>query len=334
MAVNMTAVTKNVKANWTRSNDGRFIGLNKSGTTGGGAGSGQTITFNGSGYGIGNAGFTWSDNTDYQLANGTEIPTGGNYRANGGTYHNPFNFDTAVKVGDRAGSLKGLRKCEISPANSSKTTKLYATWMVRFDCALNDDAYIDTNVHAFDVQSNKLIRVWDGSNTNTDTWISWTQRHLTHPDTPSSQNSHAHYNSFLPTANQWSRMEIIVDGGEIEARVDGIVRHSLTDHVKQGSGDYYIEILGYDMNYTDHIQQDFHTYLAEMYWLPSEARVEVSDSATWNGGAITRYIQNVTTWTDSQIQFELFRGDFAEQTTLYAYAVQADGSAVSLGQVQ
>ena len=39
MAVNMTAVTKNVKTNWTRSSDGRFIGLNKSGVgAGGGAG--------------------------------------------------------------------------------------------------------------------------------------------------------------------------------------------------------------------------------------------------------------------------------------------------------
>lgn len=299
-----------------------------------GGGAGDIVSFSGTGFGTGNVGATWRDTTDYQLANGTEIPTDDKYRENGGTFHNAFAFDTAVKIGSRAGSLKGLRKCEIKPVKTATTPAVYVTWYQRFDCALNDDNYIDTNIHAFDAQSNKFVRIWNGDDTDTDTWVSWTNRHLTYPDTPASQNSAASYSSVLPTANQWTRMELVIDGTNIKAYMDGVLKHNITDFVKQdAASDFYTQIFGYDLNYTDHIVQDFHTWLAELYRLPSQARVEVSDSATWNSGQVTRYIQNVTEWTDTSIKFELFRGDFAAQTTLYAYSIDDAGNATSLGEV-
>lgn len=283
----------------------------------GGGGGAATSSITGTGFGSGNVGFTWSDNTDYTgEPDEADVPLGSLYAQNGNQWSNKFKVDKNIKIGSRSGSIKVLKNSTLDPV-TVRTPKIYATWYQRFSCLLNDAAFFSTNN-----RSEKFCRFWDTSG-DPHTWVSWTQMHFT-----VTNNDSVWADTRPAPANSWHRMEFVQDGLALECLMDGQSIHNTTFIDQEEGLDFYWAQVGYDVG-TDYSLQDYYVWLAEMYRLPDQARLEVSDSATWSAGVITKYIQEVTSWTDTEIQFNLFTGDFSIGTAIYGHIIDANGSLIS-----
>jgi len=285
------------------------------------AGGGESITLTRGGYGTGNVGFIWFDKMDYDsLPNGTEVPHDDqvdNFRGNGSASANIFVTDQTEGIGGRS-SIRGLKKCQIAPLRIRSLTK-YMTWWQMWDVGLDD-----LSIFTQHPRSDKVNRTWDDVN-GTETRISWTQQSLTY--NPSKIDATP---NLINTANVFSRFEMWVSAPNIDCDLDGAEYYAVSDFVDPDpTQDQFWAQMGYDMSNAEHIQpgETFNTWLAEAYSNPTRERVEISNSATWNGGEIERYIQTVSAWANEEISIpELYRGDFGAEEQLYAYVILLNGS--------
>ncbi len=251
----------------------------------------------------------WKDELDYSEPAG-QAPTG-NYADNRDVV-----LDDQVTLGNRPRSWKGTVKGKLDPL-VNRTESMYATWWQQFSCDLEDPAFFTTNN-----RSDKFARVWDDSNGN-GTRVSWTKMHLTYSD---ANDTDWEGMNFVP--NTWTRMELWVTPTTIKALQDGVVAHDISDQVDQDlTKDLFWAQVGYDMSQTVHAIQSFNWWLSDLYQLDTPARVEISDSPTWNNGQIKRYVQDVISADATTIQANLNLSDLTGST--YVYVVDENNNVMN-----
>lgn len=280
---------------------------------------GETLTITTDGtYNFGTTGgVVWSDELQYSEPAG-QAPTS-LYRNVGGLV-----LDNQVTLANRARSWRGSVKDHLSPqATITKTPEIYCTWWQRFSCATNDPLFFNK----LEARSDKYIRVWDDAS-GTGTRISWTQYHMTYGS--GSQTSFNGGTNFA--ANTWSRMELHATPTNITAWKDGVIFHQKTDQIDQSVLDYYWAQTGYDMAVAGEAIQPFDWWLSDLYRLPDQSRVELSNSATWNSGQILKYVQSPSNWSSNSIDIKLNQADLGQD--VYLYVLDATGVPVSANGVK
>lgn len=173
--------------------------------------------------------------------------------------------------------------------------------------------------------SNKFIRIWDESD-GKHTRISWTPMHMTYGG-PSS------WPDWRGTVGQWNRMEIWVDAntGVIEARTNGVTVHHVRDFEKAAtSKGLNIKLIGFDPSVTaPYSEMEF--LIDGIYVSSTQARVVISDKATWTEARINAQTQLATDWSDTEIIAVVDLDALANQEPQYLYVTDEFGSTNAVG---
>jgi len=199
----------------------------------------------------------------------------------------------------------------------SKNRSLYASW------------WFNPSQRADNGGSNKFVRVWDESS-GEGTRISWTQMHMTYDGV--SGSSQTNWGTTQPTPNLWNRMEIFVDSDDnsITTWLNGNVTHKVTDFNKRGSSKgLTIALVGFDPSINENYK-NLNFRMTDIYISPNIARVEISDSPTWDLRN-HREIQEVKSWSNNRIQIDLRLLSLSKSENLFLYVVDSDGNVNSSG---
>lgn len=284
---------------------------------------GSTLTISGSGFGSNPVPFLYDQvqNQDSYstLQDGEIVPEdSGPWSHNTNIYGNPIEIT-------RSGDLR-------TPTSSAAyygDVKSYLGWPRALDGKSNRKIYISwwykPNQLVDNGGSNKFVRVWDRSDGN-GTRISWTQMHMTYSST--SGNSETNWATTQPNANTWNHMEIFVDAdnNRITNWLNGERKHNVTDFQKANTSEgLNVGLVGFDPS----IASNYPNYtfrMDDIYVSPTLARVELSDSPTWDL-ANRREPLNVTSWSDSKIAADLNLLSFGSSDGLFVYVVDQNGVA-------
>lgn len=197
----------------------------------------------------------------------------------------------------------------LNPLQDAGLKTIYVTWLFK----PSEDPHHSRG-------SNKFIRVWDDSD-GKHTRIAWTQMHLNYNAGPSWPN-------WSGTVGQWNRMEFWVDSnaGVIEARTNGVTIHHVTDFQKKETPKgLNVKLIGFDPSVTAPYAEM--TFLIDgLYVSSTQARVLISDKATWAEAQIHAQIQLATDWSDREIVAVVDLDPVGNQDFRYLYVTDSFGS--------
>ena len=140
--------------------------------------------------------------------------------------------------------------------------------------------------------------------------------------------------------NRWFDYEFIVQqsssagvpDGSVTIQIDGIQKTSasgLTTYAPGGGIFRYMLMGGTIASCTDSagtVQKapNYRIYYDDVYVDDTQARIEVCDSATWSSRTHCE-VQPPTTWSDSQIAYNLNYGTFSAGDTGYIFVIDTSG---------
>lgn len=174
--------------------------------------------------------------------------------------------------------------------------------------------------------SNKFIRVWDDYSGN-GTRVSWTQMHLTYDVVDLGYSPPTSWGETQPVPNQWNHFELFVDDatGTLLARLNGVVKHEKSDFKKSPtSNGLTIGLIGFDPSIGDDYS-DLRFRMRDIYASPTQARVELSDSPTWEPKA-HRELLKIQSWSDTALNVEFNFLGHNPNDDLYIYVFDRDGN--------
>ncbi len=287
---------------------------------------GSTLTLAGTSFGVGVPAFVY-DTVENQsaydgLVDGDEITYDTVWRD--GTWNNGIFIETA---GGLQGSTEHYRTgtgnisgfVEFPYALDGQTNReLYVAWRYK----PSEDPHGNGG-------SNKHIRIWDLSN-GTGTRISWTSMHMTYGPDGDLKTSWGGWNG---NDTDWNLMEIWANAttGRIVARTNGLTKHDVSDFVEFSTTEgLKVKLIGFDAS----VGGNYPTMITELDNIvvqPTRARVELSDSATYDLTS-TREIQEVGTWTGGNaITLNLRKGEVSSLSGAYLYVIDANGNVNTSG---
>lgn len=179
-------------------------------------------------------------------------------------------------------------------------------------------------------EANKFIRIWDRLD-GEGLRLSWTSMHMTYPVVDLDYIPPTSWGSTLPTPNVWSHFEIYANAekGTIEAKVNGSVKHQVTDFRKSNSPNgLTIGLIGFDpVDNNKYATTKFR--FKDIYVSTSQARIEISESKTWDPKS-KREILSFTTWTNTKIEAN-FNSAADALSEKYIYVIDENGNVNSQG---
>ena len=177
--------------------------------------------------------------------------------------------------------------------------------------------------------SNKHIRIWDAES-GLKTRISWTSMHMTYGPQGAGKTS---WGAWSGNDNAWNLMEIWANAstGRIVARTNGLTKHDVSDFVEFSTTEgLKVKLIGFDTSISSYYPTMI-TELDNIVVQPTRARVELSDSATYDLTS-TREIQEVGTWTGGNaITLNLRKGEVSSLSGAYLYVIDANGNVNTSG---
>lgn len=286
-------------------------------------GEGGTLTIQGNGFTSLDTGTILYDQVSNQpeyskLSSGAVVPDDvGPWSQNSSIYGNPMkilrtgdlrtNNSSAVYYGEGQSTLGWPRAFE-----GANNRKFYMSWWYKPNQTANQGG------------SNKFCRVWDQSDGN-GTRISLTQMHMTYSGT--SGNSETSWGTTQPDANIWNRLEIYVDAdtNTITAWLNGKITQNVANFQKASTSQ---GLTAGQIGFDPSISSDYPNYsfrMTDIYVSPSPARVELSNSDTWNP-ASKREVLTPTSWSDGKIDVKLNYFSHDPSANLYIYVVDSEGN--------
>jgi|GEM_PF-795274 len=141
---------------------------------------------------------------------------------------------------------------------------------------------------------------------------------------------------FSHATGVWMRLEFYIDTGTIggtdgiywHAR-DGVERVRLSNQVMRTSSCAFsnLYINGYFSRELNDNDASAYIWNDDVYIDTTQARVEISDSPTWNSATTShREIQIPSAWSDASITITLNKGSFTNFNNAYLYVIDADGN--------
>lgn len=288
-----------------------------------------TIVLSGSNFGVNNLPILW-DTTDNQvysdeLENGDPIPTDqGPWTQNGNLWSNPITIS-------KTGTLRSTHRKSMYSGN----TKGYLGWPRISDPTNSDSVYISwwfkpESSISDKGGSNKVIRIWDAQDGN-HTRISKTHMHMT--AFHESHDPGTSWGEWGGNVNRWNRLDIWVDGKAniLKTWTNGELVHSFSNFQKSATTDASLTIglIGFDPNVGKNYQ-DTIFHLSDIYASRSMARVELSNSSTWDEVDATKEIQIPTSWSESEIVITLNQGSI-DLKEAYLFVIDSNGNVNSEG---
>jgi hypothetical protein len=289
-----------------------------------------TLTVSGSAFSEVDNPISFYDQVDNQpayqtLADGAPVPLDqGIWTTRASKWGNPVEI---VRTGDlrtdgASAAYFGQRKADLgwpSLLKDSQTKSLYVSWWYKPSKAIDQGG------------SNKFIRIWDKTD-GSGTRISWTQMHMTYSVPDLGYTPHPSWSETQPTPGEWNRFEIYADGetNTIIARMNGLVKHSISDFQKSSSFEgLTIGLIGFDPSVSTPYA-DFSFRMKDIYFSETQARVEISDSPTWDLKS-HREVLKPLSWSDSSIDVRLNKFAFEDLDGSYLYVIDKSGNVNSKG---
>lgn len=100
------------------------------------------------------------------------------------------------------------------------------------------------------------------------------------------------------------------------------------------SNSFYTRLIGYDVSQSAYITETLRHRLSEFYEQPSLARVELSNSLTYDDSIEQKRIYQITEErTDSAVRFRAYYADLNKNDAIYAHIVRSDGTAIDWGRI-
>jgi len=325
---------------------------------------GQTLTLTGAGFGsVSSPAPTAIDLFDDYAgaADGATVPQGTAEGAKWvGTqnlqFQAGFEFDSAVTLGSRpfAALAKGPKAHLDSISDSTGTgparrlDSFYSTHWVY----LHESPY-GNPPHPDELISFKFARYWTDL-TGEETRVSWLFRNggPTDGGTITGHDLDPFYDKGVWNTLEWNRVEYevsdAVDNGDgtfnclsrcwINGKLLTFNRSSSNFNdtaipTTPVTGQAWnTRLIGSDPSSSANLSQTFRHSLAEVFERPDSARVELSNSATFDDLAQQRrFVQVVSSWSDSQITIpKVFLGDLDLDSPVYAFIIPVGGSTDSV----
>ncbi len=286
---------------------------------------GATLTINGSDFSdIGNPRILY-DQVDNQSAyqsldDGSAVPLDqGIWTSGASKWGNPVEIVRTgdLRTEDANAAYFGKRKADLGWPDlfkTSTTDTLYVSWWFKPSKLVDQGG------------SNKFIRIWDRYD-GLGTRISWTQMHMTYDALEINYTPPSDWADTQPKPGVWNHFEIYVDSksNSITAKVNGSVRHSLNDFKKSPNSEgLTVGLIGFDPSVSTPYA-DYNFRMKDIYISETQARVELSNSPTWNPKS-HREILNTLNWSDSSIEVELNKFAFDQLNDIYLYVVDKFGN--------
>ena len=238
-----------------------------------------------------------------------------------------FKYDTASEqYGNRSAHMRailGYQRATMEwPAgfpepSTQTTTRYFARWYFKADFDPSSQS-----------GSHKFHRVWDSrGGTANGIRISWTQKHLTYPNSPTGTNDASSWNDWGGVTAAWNLMELYVDvdAGRIRAWTNGTLIHDINDFVpRTGFLGLQPRSVGLDgsgsANFAGRVVE-----LADFYANSTQARVEIGDAPNWDDVSV-REVQPAIAWSDAQIEIRLNEGALGGLGGKYLYVILDNGT--------
>ncbi|WP_165855276.1 hypothetical protein [Marinobacter sp. JSM 1782161] len=287
---------------------------------------GGTITIQGSGFSNADAVTVLYDTVDNQsvysaLSDGAAISEDNSPWTHTNVYGTPISI---TRSGD-------MRSSDSSAVYYGET-KSYLGWPAALENQQNRKIYMSwwfkPNQRADSGGSNKFARVWDLSD-GTGTRISWTQMHMTFNDV---NDTSPNWATTQPNANEWNHLEMYVDAdsGLIRTWLNGERKHNVTTFEKaSNSSGLSVGLVGFDPSIASNYG-NLNFRMTDIYVSKSQARVEISDSPTWDPTS-HRELLKINSWDSGEIQAEMNLLGFDSFANLYIYVVDENGDANQSG---
>lgn len=289
---------------------------------------GNTVTLSGSSFSDANSIPYLYDRVDNQpdlqnLSDGSIIP-----EDKGPWTHNTSRWGNRVTI-SKTGDLRSSK----SKAVYFGSVKSYLGWPRSMVNSVNRSLYaswwFNPSVDTDNGGSNKFVRVWDEPS-GEGTRISWTQMHMTYDGT--SGKSQTNWGTTQPVPNQWNRMEIFVDSDKntITTWLNGKPTNNVSDFKKRNSSKgLTIALVGFDPSINENYN-NLTFKMSDIYISPNLARVELSDSPTWDLKN-RREVQEIKSWSNNRIQIDLNFLSLSNSSNLYLYVVDINGNVNNSG---
>lgn len=285
-----------------------------------------SITISGTGFTNADAETVLYDMVDNQSQYST-LKDGDAIQENNSPWTHTNVYGTPISI-SRSGDMRSSTSSAVYYGES----KSYLGWPSALEGQSNRQIYMSwwykPNQSVDNGGSNKFARVWDLTD-GTGTRISWTQMHMTFNDTDSSSPD---WGTTQPSANSWNHLEIYVnaDKGAIETWLNGERTHNVTTYSKpNNSNGLNVALVGFDPSISDNYS-NLKFRMTDIYVAKSQARVEISDSPTWDPTS-HRELLNITSWSERQISADLKLLGFDSFSNLYVYVIDGTGNANQSG---
>ena len=283
---------------------------------------GETIRVIGEGFSLSDAETLFWDKVDNHetIIHKNQVEAGQSlaWANNGSPWTSPVIFDTEQMRNNRKASYGGGVKSYLKWPNAIKDKNLqniYVSWWFKPNIDPRDNG-----------GSNKIIRIWDNTSGD-DTRISWTTMHLQSTDTSTS------WGDWGGKTGEWNRFEIWANSqtGQLKTWVNGTLTHNKTDFKKLPSSyGFNIYLIGFDPSEPERYP-GFKFNMSDIYISATIARVEITNSPTWEDQNAIREIQPVQSWSDDEVTFTINSGSFENLSSKYLYVIDKNGIVNSNG---
>ncbi|MFO7528765.1 MAG: hypothetical protein R6W86_08195 [Marinobacter sp.] len=286
---------------------------------------GAKLSISGNNFSSANAIPALYDHVDNQsefstLSDGSVIPEDrGPWTHNTSIYGNPITIarNGDLRTPDSKAVYEGRVKSYLGWPRSMQDTEtktLYVSWWYKPSQTVDQGG------------SNKFLRIWDDSSGN-NTRISWTQMHMIYDALDLGYIPPTSWATTQPDPGTWNRLEIYADAdaGAITASLNGDVKHKLNDFKKSPTyRGLTVALVGFDPSIKDNYP-NYSFRMTDIYVSETQARVEISDSPTWDPTS-HREVLNVNSWSDQSIDVTFNLYAHKASSSLYLYVIDNNGS--------
>lgn len=336
-----------------------------SGTTSASAPVGDTVTISGSFTAVTNPGFLAEETYDYSargLGNGDVIPfgSGEKWDQNPSVWHDPVTISTDEVLPWRTYSGKVVKKGVLKSLSGAKNQdSLFVSFWGRPNQKVSEQPsapIYDGNGNITNLgtgagehtpvanTSTKIARIWDDLS-GTGGRLSWTLKHKTfqtanenssyagdkHSDYDGGRWSADTYSQGLAglDANKWHRFELYVN------RITRTAIFSVPSEGKSltitewdaaSAGKSFLYYMGWDSSSSSHFADDFNWFNGDVQVQRQNARVLLSNSATFNPESTYAILQETISRASGSIDFAKNLGDLDQTHTIYALVVAEDNT--------
>ncbi len=289
----------------------------------------EIIVF-GTGFGTPSFGLILRDSADsnkliYDLGSETSLPQSEIWTAKGSSWAEPLTLYSGsdLRRGQDQNVYRGIRKAFMGwpkPMNDRSNKTLFISWW--FMPLSDPDAAGG---------SNKFLRVWDHPD-GEHTRMSWDQTHVVYWRKDIDSSGFLQWGSWQGKIKSWNKMDAWFDSvsNKMIIYVNGNKVIDVSDFKKSSvSQGLNIDVVGFDPsvgdNYSDMIFGVDDIYISE-----SRARIEISNSETWQEGMVSE-ISTPTSWTNEKISFRLDPKFISSDQPIFIYVYNSNGEVNTKG---